>query len=158
MLRMPYTESGISSIRSTPASWSLDCPSKYNKEGQIVFPPYNEVGYLELIKILEPPEGHPINTSDTNLSISKSALSHVSILDRLIKHAADDSVVRLQPSRNVDYLSHDWKEEDLWSSWKFIVSKRKADDNDTRLENASWRTWTKSRYRLKMIRPESLNW
>ncbi|PVH69731.1 hypothetical protein DL98DRAFT_522027, partial [Cadophora sp. DSE1049] len=66
--------------------------------------------------------------------------------------------VRDQPSRHVDYLCHDWKEEDIWSSWKHVVSKRKANSNSARLENALWRTWTKSRYRLKTVPPETLDW
>lgn len=76
----------------------------------------------------------------------------------LVEHAEDDTAVRTQPSRHVDYLSHNWKEEDIWSSWKLIVSKRKAYNNSARLENASWRTWTKSKNKLKTVSPETLNW
>ncbi|KAH6667451.1 hypothetical protein B0J14DRAFT_619996 [Halenospora varia] len=75
-----------------------------------------------------------------------------------VEGAKDDAMVRDQPLRYIDYLSHDWKEEDIWSSWKHIVSKRNAYGNSARLENASWRTWTKSRYRLKTVPPEALNW
>lgn len=74
------------------------------------------------------------------------------------EHVKDDTEVRLQPSRYVDYLSHDWKVEDAWSSWKHIVSKRNAYSNSARLENASWRTWTKSKNKLKTVSPESVNW
>lgn len=63
------------------------------------------------------------------------------------------------PSRQVDYLSHDWQEPDIWSSWRYI-RKEKAGypQNAARLENASWRTWAKSKYKLKTITPETLNW
>jgi hypothetical protein len=63
------------------------------------------------------------------------------------------------PSRQVDYLSHDWTEPDIWSSWRY-VRKEKAGylQNAARLENASWRTWAKSKYKLKTITPETLNW
>lgn len=63
------------------------------------------------------------------------------------------------PSRQVDYLSHDWQEPDIWSSWRYI-RKEKAGypQNAARLENASWRTWAKSKYKLKTISPETLNW
>ena len=63
------------------------------------------------------------------------------------------------PSRHVDYLSHDWQEPDIWSSWRY-VRKEKAGFPQiaTRLENASWRTWAKSKYKLKTITPEALNW
>ena len=72
--------------------------------------------------------------------------------------ASDDIVLENQPSRHVDYLSHEWKEEEIWSSWRHIIGKRRALDNWERLENASWRTWAKSRGRLPTISAETLNW
>lgn len=72
--------------------------------------------------------------------------------------AGDDIDLKEVPTRHVDYLSHNWKEEDIWSSWRHIVAKRKFYSNSTRLENASWRTWAKSRNRLKTVSPETLNW
>jgi hypothetical protein len=74
------------------------------------------------------------------------------------EHAEDDTAVSSKPSRQVDYLSHDWKEEDIWSSWRYIISKRGEFANSARLENASWRTWMKARNNLKTISPEELNW
>jgi hypothetical protein len=70
----------------------------------------------------------------------------------------DDTAVRHEPSHHVDYLSHDWQEEDIWASWRHIVSKRKLYGERSRLENASWRTWAKSKYKLKTVSPETLNW
>lgn len=70
----------------------------------------------------------------------------------------DDQAVEDQPTRHVDYLSHEWREEDLWSSWRYIVARRKVYANSVRLENASWRTWAKTKYRLKTVSPEKLNW
>ena len=78
--------------------------------------------------------------------------------DLLFEHAEDDSAVRAQPSRHVDYLSHDWKEEDIWESWKFIVARKGDYMNATRLENASWRTWMKLKNGLRTVSPETLNW
>ncbi|KAH9207779.1 hypothetical protein DL95DRAFT_482309 [Leptodontidium sp. 2 PMI_412] len=75
-----------------------------------------------------------------------------------VEPAQDDTMVRDQPSRHVDYLCHDWKVEDIWSSRKHIVSERKAYCNSARLENALWRTWTKSQYRLKTVLPETMDW
>ena len=71
---------------------------------------------------------------------------------------ADDIDARQEPSRQVDYLSHEWKEEDIWSSWRHIVTRRKHYGEQSRLENASWRTWAKQKYRLRTISPETLNW
>lgn len=73
-------------------------------------------------------------------------------------HAEDDTAVASKPSRQVDYLSHNWAEEDIWTSWRYIVSKRGEFSNSARLENASWRTWMKAKNNLKTISPESLNW
>lgn len=71
---------------------------------------------------------------------------------------ADDTMIKQEPSRHVDYLSHDWREEDIWASWRHIVSQRSVYGQKSRLENASWRTWAKSKYRLRTVSPESLNW
>lgn len=71
---------------------------------------------------------------------------------------ADDTAIKHEPSRHVDYLSHDWREEDIWSSWRHIVSQRKVYGQRSRLENASWRTWAKSKYHLATVSPETLNW
>lgn len=75
-----------------------------------------------------------------------------------VEHAEDDTAVTTKPSRQVDYLSHDWREEDIWSSWRYIISKRDEFPNSRRLENASWRTWMKAKNNLKTISPEELNW
>lgn len=70
----------------------------------------------------------------------------------------DDSSVTILPTGQVDYLSHDWREEDVWSSWRNMTRQKNAIANGTRLENASWRTWWKQRNKLKTISPETLNW
>ncbi|KAJ5772797.1 hypothetical protein N7457_007693 [Penicillium paradoxum] len=72
--------------------------------------------------------------------------------------SADDTSIEDEPSRHVDYLSHDWKEEDIWSSWRYVTSRKNDYSNGVRLENASWRTWAKAKHNLKTISPESLNW
>ncbi|CAI6098164.1 unnamed protein product [Clonostachys chloroleuca] len=74
------------------------------------------------------------------------------------EHAEDDTAVTTRPSRQVDYLSHEWREEDIWSSWRYIVSRRGEYPNSARLENASWRTWMKSKNNLSTVSPETLNW
>jgi hypothetical protein len=71
---------------------------------------------------------------------------------------ADDACVRTEPSRHVDYLSHDWREEDIWASWRYMVGKRGVHTNSARLENASWRTWAKKKYRLETVSAKKLNW
>ena len=58
----------------------------------------------------------------------------------------------------VDYLSHEWQEEDVWASWRATTKHKASMANGVRLENASWRTWNKQRNNLKTISPETLNW
>jgi hypothetical protein len=70
----------------------------------------------------------------------------------------DDHAIEVEPTRHVDYLSHEWKEEDIWKSWSYVSHRRASLANATRLENASWRSWTKAKNRLRTISPETLNW
>lgn len=72
--------------------------------------------------------------------------------------AGDDSSIEEEPERHVDYLSHEWREEDIWASWRYVVSRRNRYSNAVRLENASWRTWAKAKYNLRTVSPETLNW
>lgn len=75
-----------------------------------------------------------------------------------IERAEDDAAIVPQLTRQVDYLSHDWKEVEIWSSWKYIGSQRPEDKNGIRLENALWRTWMKAKKELKAVQPEEINW
>lgn len=70
----------------------------------------------------------------------------------------DDTAVKVEPSQHVDYLSYEWREEDIWSSWRHIVEHRRVYGERSRLENASWRTWAKNQFSLKTVNPETLNW
>lgn len=78
----------------------------------------------------------------------------------------DDSTVPTQEAMiQVDYLSHQWREEDVARSWSNIKSQQSREKNSAadisnmlRLENASWRTWWKQRNKLKTISPQTLNW
>lgn len=142
-------------------SLSLDlCLSDEDDEDQILFPTYDDVGYYGQVEDLEPPTSPRTGDSYTVSPTSNNTSTNVSRPDSPLhcEHAEDDTAVRTQPTRHVDYLSHNWKEEDIWSSWKHIVSKRKAYGNSARLENASWRTWIKAKYKLKTVSPETLNW
>ncbi|KAL3421212.1 hex2 protein [Phlyctema vagabunda] len=155
-------ESTSPSYASTPASsMSLDAHCEdVADEDQIVFPSYDEVGYYGQVEDLEPPASPRTGDSYTVSTTSNSTSTNVSRPGSpdFAEHAEDDTAIRIQPSRHVDYLSHNWKEEDIWSSWKHIVSKRKAYNNSARLENASWRTWIKAKNNLKTVSPETLNW
>jgi len=73
------------------------------------------------------------------------------------RRAWEDISLEDGPTRNVDYLSHEWEEEDIWTSWRYVVAKNDF-SNKVRLENASWRTWAKLKYRLTTVSPETLDW
>ena len=75
----------------------------------------------------------------------------------------DDILIMSEPSTQVDYLAHKWKEPDIWLSWRHIQSLRlpssqKSDGYNTRLENACWRSWAKLKNKLLTCSPEMLNW
>lgn len=80
------------------------------------------------------------------------------LLSSVTNTAPDDSTFETQPEGQVDYLSHNWREEDVWRSWRSMTRQKNAIANGMRLENASWRTWWKQRNKLKTISPETLNW
>ncbi|KAI9645478.1 protein phosphatase regulator [Ciborinia camelliae] len=75
-----------------------------------------------------------------------------------VTETMDDIAVQTKPSHHVDYLTHDWPEEDLWATWRYIRSNHTAYDNSRRLENASWRCWAKKRMNLKTIAPGIVGW
>ncbi len=52
---------------------------------------------------------------------------------------ADDIAIRIDPDRHVDYLSHEWLENDIWSSWRQVTKQKAFLQSGVRLENASWR-------------------
>jgi hypothetical protein len=158
--RTLHADSSAPSFSSTPASsLSLDANCG-DDEDQIAFPSYDDVGYFGQVEDLEPPASPRTGDSYTVSPTSASTSTNVSRpgSPTPVEHAEDDTAVRTEPSRHVDYLSHNWKEEDIWSSWKHIVSKRGVYNNSARLENASWRTWAKSKNKLKTVSPEKLNW
>ncbi|ESZ92815.1 hypothetical protein SBOR_6802 [Sclerotinia borealis F-4128] len=159
--RTLHADSVSPSYSSTPASsLSLDHCDDEDDEDQISFPTYDDVGHCDQIEDLEPPAsphtGDSYSVSPT--SNSTSTISRSGSPDVPHAHAEDDTALQAKPSRHVDYLSHNWKEEDIWASWKLIVSKTGEYPNHERLENASWRTWMKAKYRLKTVSPETLNW
>lgn len=157
------------SYLSTPSSsLSLDDPCESDNDG-ISFPFYDdddseENGGNGRGRALDRAQNErpsalavpktPLNSPASNPSLKRP--SHPSKPET--STAGDDTAVSREPTRHVDYLSHTWKEEDIWASWKHVISRRKVYSNSSRLENASWRTWTKTMYRLKTISPERLNW
>ena len=156
-----HTGSGLPSYSSAPAcrsSLEFRCKHDEEDEDQLQFPSYNDVGYYDQTEDLGLPACPRTGDSYTLSLTSSSTPTNVSQPESPDQHAADDTAVRKQPLRHVDYLSYNWREEDIWLTRKHIISERKAYGNSVRLENASWRTWTKSRNKLETVSAESLSW
>lgn len=150
-----------SSFYSTPPS-SICLNSSFDEhDEEICFPSYDDSAYTQLggkadLPASPAPSGSAEERSSSN---SDSTTTNDSLpTSPALAPVHDDTAVHAEPSRQVDYLSHDWREEDIWSSWRHIVSKRRVYGERSRLENASWRTWTKAKYQLKTVSPETLNW
>ncbi|KAF2831332.1 hypothetical protein CC86DRAFT_314612 [Ophiobolus disseminans] len=162
------SSSRTSSLRSTPSSsLSLDTKSdeSSSEEDGLSFPNYgSSPRYRKPIEALdlEPARLAPKSallprSPSPSRADAFSADTPLTTPDPL-PMSEDDTAVRKEPSHHVDYLSYDWREEDIWSSWRHIVEHRKVYGERSRLENASWRTWAKSQFKLKTVSPDSLNW
>jgi len=135
-----------------------------NDEEGIEFPSYDDVLTAEnedtnnepLSTETEPKDYNDEHRDDATTDLRSTFLTPESI--DTIDRSVDDIDIRFEPSGHVDYLAHDWDEEDIWSSWGHVRSKRKECENSKRLENAAWRTWEKKRSNLKTVSPETLNW
>lgn len=144
---------GLSCTPSTASSLSLSA-SDEQEDDEIVLPSYDADDYGGNGGNSDP-SAKPL--SETSVDTSTPGPSHPD-LPAICRAASDDSSIETEPSRHVDYLSHEWKEEDIWASWRYVVTRRNAYSNGVRLENASWRTWAKSKYNLRTVSPETLNW
>jgi hypothetical protein len=146
----------------TSLSTSASCQSDDDDEDRAVFPSYDDLGYhgnYEQVEDLESPESpRTYDTCAISQSSNSTAANSKPESPELIKHPKDDTAVRFEASRHVDYLSRDWLEGDIWASRKYIATRRKSFANSHRLENTLWRTWGKRRGNVKTISPESLNW
>ncbi|XXG94617.1 hypothetical protein Hte_000874 [Hypoxylon texense] len=163
--RTLQAESADPSYSSTPATnLSLDgqCEDdiRIHSEDQVIVQEFDHNPYFGPLEDLEPPpsprtgDSYTVSPTDQDTSATTSRPGSPEAIER----AEDDTAVARHPTQHVDYLSHEWREEDIWSSWRYIVSKRGEYINGPRLENASWRTWMKAKYKLKTVTPETLNW
>lgn len=164
-LRSPsLSSSRTSSLYSTPSS-SLSLDTKSDESGSsdndddgLAFPRYGAARQQDhstlksaslAMQAPAPPSPSPTEgfSSDTPLTTPDP-----------LPISEDDTAVRKEPSHHVDYLSYEWREEDIWASWRHIVEHRNVYGERSRLENASWRTWAKAQFKLKTVSPETLNW
>jgi hypothetical protein len=144
-------------VDSTPNS-TIDYTETSNDDTD--FLPFDGPDYPDRHEDLEPPPP-PIsvsNDSERAMDPEGDAVSEHFRPEYPKVQLRDDNMIEDEPTKHVDYLSHDWKEEDIWSSWRYIISRRGKFNNSIRLEYASWRIWTSVKYRLRKVSPERLNW
>ncbi|KAH7359020.1 protein phosphatase type 1 complex subunit Hex2/Reg1 [Plectosphaerella cucumerina] len=157
------------SYASTPSTnLSLDCDETMqlptHPDEHFGMPHYSRASFYDSAEDLEPPtspktgDSYTVSPAEQDNSADTSRPGTPEFILEVDAPSQDDTAVKTQPTRHVDYLSHEWKEEDIWSSWRYIVSRRSEVTNSARLENASWRTWVKAKNNLKTVSPEALNW
>ncbi|RVX69197.1 hypothetical protein B0A52_07173 [Exophiala mesophila] len=146
-----YSRQG--SYASTPASsLSLDQRDCIDEDDDMAFPAFESSDHC----LTSMPQSHPqIEQEEQSTPVSGPSNEPNQLAPRTTR---DDQAIEAEPTSHVDYLSHEWKEEDIWRSWSYVVHRRGNLANGTRLENASWRSWVKAKNRLKTISPETLNW
>ncbi|EGP92145.1 unnamed protein product [Zymoseptoria tritici ST99CH_3D7] len=155
----PSNASSYTSI-SNATSTASSVASDTSIDTDISFPNYDDVPYSHDDGVYSMASSETI-CEDSNDDRTESTTTDTTRSDSplLTPTVADDTAIKEQPSQQVDFLSHDWREEDIWSSWRHIVSQRKSVYGEkSRLENASWRTWAKTKFDLETVSPERLNW
>jgi hypothetical protein len=162
------SSSRSSSLRSTPSSsLSLDTKSdeSSSEDDSLAFPNYasasryrKPIASLDLETATLAPESASLPRSPSPTTADAFSSDTPLTTPDPVPMSEDDTAVRKEPSHHVDYLSYVWREEDIWSSWRHIVEHRKVYGERSRLENASWRTWAKSQFKLRTVSPDTLNW
>ncbi|KAE8441294.1 hypothetical protein EG329_005524 [Mollisiaceae sp. DMI_Dod_QoI] len=185
-----FAWSDASSLSTTPSSLSSTdslslCSLKMDKsDAELDFPSYDDasacqscvtIGIEAALALTAPPS--PI-LEPVSEDMAPDALPDLEPLSRTVSRgeihvgARDDFALNIQPFRNVNYLTHDWCEEDIPSTWRYVVSRRadwaetatrrksiwKPFNNIPRYENALWRSWAQRRLQLKTVSPDAINW
>jgi len=150
---MDPNQSRRSSTRSTvdPHQQSRRS-SPRDEDGDLAFPSYEASGLpakpAQMSLSSPKQDGHPSQLSTPAIE----AATH------LYKAPQGGQEMLPEPTSHVDYLSHEWNEEDIWLSWSHVIHRRSTLANHVRLENALWRSWIKTKNHLKTMPPEALNW
>lgn len=139
--------------------------SEEDEDDEIVFPAYDTEHYFNQGKELDPPASVVSDTQSTTSPASPASPvtpilpgKKQSDKSKIPKTAGDDNSIEIEPTSQVDYLSYKWKDEEIWASWRYVTSKKDRFKDPVRLENASWRAWSKYKDNLKIISPERLRW
>ncbi|CZR50377.1 uncharacterized protein PAC_00249 [Phialocephala subalpina] len=187
-----FAWSDASSLSTTPSSLSstgslsLRSLKEDKSDAEIDFPSYDDattcqscvtIGIDAALALTAPPSPILEPVSDAMASgalpdADDEPLSRTVSRGEVHVGARDDFDLNIQPFRNVNYLTHDWCEEDIPSTWRYVVSRR-ADwaetttrrksiwrpfNNIPRYENALWRSWAQRRFQLNTVSPDTINW
>ncbi len=103
------------------------------------------------------------NDSSVDSTPSTYSMSSDNVAQTEIFQPHDDNDITFEPKNRVDYFSYDWTDREILKSWRYVVDRKRTIDHNarvenSRLENASWRTWARAKYCLKTVTPESINW
>ncbi|KUJ18702.1 uncharacterized protein LY89DRAFT_732255 [Mollisia scopiformis] len=184
-----FAWSDVSSLSTTPSSLSSTdslslCSLKEDKtDAEIDFPSYDDATTCQscvtisidaALALTAPPSPilEPVSDPLTGALEDGEPLSRTVSRGEIHVGARDDFALNIQPFRNVNYLTHDWCEEDIPSTWRYVVSRRsdwaetatrrksiwKPFNNIPRYENALWRSWAQRRFQLKTVSPDVINW
>lgn len=96
----------------------------------------------------------PPTSSTDNIQFQESFIS-------FSNDTVDDTYLQHPPTMHVDYLSHEWREEDISASWRFTMSNGHREGEEfkrSRLLNALWRRWGKTRFNLGTLPAEEIDW
>lgn len=137
---------GVTPTRFPPAFKNFKAHSQLLDEDFTLFPSYEE------------PLRRDARTE--KIALINDAFSSDQLSDETMpQETFDDTYLLYPPTRHVDYLTHDWSEEDISTSWRKVVADRQGpSDLQPRLENASWRMWAKTRSNLQTVSAGSINW
>jgi hypothetical protein len=141
----------VSYSSTLASSLSMDSRDLWDDDDDIAFPSYD----ASVLSFVPVQISQPSPKQDDDQPQSNPAVEATTFLR---KTTQDDQAIQSEPTSHADYLSHEWKEEDIWLSWSYVVHKRRNLANSARLENALWRSWVKAKYHLITVRPEILSW
>ena len=121
--------------------------------------PHNDTSLIDGMGEVEKPRSLPLPFAATAIYGTMTAPMYPDV-HRRSPMTEDDNRLGEEPRGQVDYFSRTWREEDIWSSWRYVVSKRRTYvlEEGLRFENASWRSWSKSRFSLPEVGQEKINW
>ncbi|KAL7940545.1 hypothetical protein V8C42DRAFT_349405 [Trichoderma barbatum] len=154
-LKVINGRSSVATIAIAPAALPRDSLVKEASQSSVIL-----LRSLSQQKLKRDSSKHQVESGGNSeeLALGDLGISVTMPSSGIVRYARDDMSTRLRPSSYVDYFSHDWTQEAIQKSWRYIASNSNELDNAARLGNASLRIWIKHMNKLKTIPPEALNW